>query len=182
MNRHKKRRQACVWGLPRFTIRRLLSGAKRIYQEMLTMSNNQKILPFDGSAGQKLARVAKAALTDEDFENDSGMCQKFVRQVVQDIHSGRFDEFHRGTANASRLAWARSVYAVDPSRGSIIGDILYKAGTPRQRAGHVGIRIAGNRVAENSSVHSNGKHGAKGIRTLEEFGAVSLVVRLPKAR
>jgi hypothetical protein len=160
----------------------LLSGAKRIYQEMLIMSNNQKILPFDGSAGQKMARVAKAALTDEDFENTHGMCQKFVRQVVQDIHSGRFDEFHRGTANASRLAWARSPYAVDPSRGSVIGDILYKAGTPRQRAGHVGIRIPGNRVAENASVHLNGKHGAKGIRTLEEFGAVALVVRLPKAR
>jgi hypothetical protein len=43
--------------------------------------------------------------------------------------------------------------------------------------GHVAIRILGNKVAENSSVHWDGRD-ARGVRTLKEFGNFDMIVRL----
>jgi hypothetical protein len=56
---------------------------------------------------------------------------------------------------------------------------LYKKGTKSNPAGHVGIRVAGNRVAENSTTRVGRVQGAKGFRTLDQFGKVDLIVRLP---
>lgn len=129
--------------------------------------------------GNKLAAVALEALKTPGFVSERGMCQKFVRQVIQAVYGAQFNKYHSFDAEDSRRLWAGSPYAVAPSRGSMIGDILYKRGTPSSPHGHVGIRIAGNRVAENSIVH-NGAFGGRGVRSLKSFGKVDLIVRLPR--
>lgn len=128
--------------------------------------------------GNLLAAVAHGALRMRGFPTAPRLCQRFVRMVIQAAYGRRYDRYHGATAEQSRHLWSASPYAVDPSRGSVIGDILYKRGTPSNPAGHVGIRIAGNRVAENSTVHG-GDGDARGTRSLDEFGKVDLIVRLP---
>lgn len=142
------------------------------------MSSLNEVKAKDES-NTELATAAQKALFDPAFVTGSGMCQKFVRQVIQKVYGSKYDKYHQATAELSRQKWHWSDFQVDPARGSVVGDILYKRGTDRQSAGHVGIRIAGNRVAENSSVHRNGVNGSKGVRTLEAFGKVDLIVRLP---
>lgn len=130
--------------------------------------------------GNRLAAVARRALSARGFERKAGMCQKWMRQCVQVEYGAKYNSYHAATAEQSRRLWLLSKYAVAPERGSKIGDILYKRGTPTQPSGHVGIRIAGNRVAENSSVHG-GDGDARGTRSLAEFGKVDLIVRLPQS-
>jgi hypothetical protein len=133
---------------------------------------------LDAQKGIWLAAAAKDALTRAGFPRPKGLCQRFVRMTIQAIYGAKYDRYFRGTADETMKAFQHSPYSVPPESGSIIGDILYKKGTRGQRAGHVGIRIAGNRVAENSSAHFiNGD--ARGTRSLEEFGDFDLIVRLP---
>lgn len=141
---------------------------------ILTFEEKQK------QHGSSIAAMARHALTAGGFERGRSMCQRWTRQVRQAVYGHKYDQYDGATAEAARKLWSTSPYAVAPERGSLIGDILYKRGTPSQPAGHVGIRIAGNRVAENSSVHFDG-HDGRGTRSLEEFGKVDLIVRLPKA-
>lgn len=144
--------------------------ARRIFKQTETPQN------------LKLAAKAELALRDNSFTRVDGRCQQFVRQVIQSTHGAKYDGYHKATAELSRQAWAKSPYAVAPSRGSVVGDILYKKGTPGQPAGHVGIRVPGNRVAENASVSRGRVSGAKGYRSLEDFGRVELIVRLPDGK
>lgn len=129
--------------------------------------------------GNVLAARARKALRAPGYVSTEGMCQKFVRQVVQATYGHRFDRYHGASAEHSRRLWSSSPYVVSPGSGSVPGDILYKKGTKMNPFGHVGIRIAGNQVAENSTVHG-GEFGGRGIRTLEDFGPVDMVVRLPR--
>jgi hypothetical protein len=97
--------------------------------------------------------------------------------VVQAVYGSKFDEFWSTSARLTGRRFKKSPYAVNLTNGSVVGDLLYKL-NGSGGAGHVGIRIAGNRVAENSSVHWDGID-ARGIRTLREFGHFDLIVRLP---
>lgn len=135
------------------------------------------------STGNK--RMDKAAVeTIERAGTDArkGMCQKAVRETVQREYGGKFDAYHKGTARESMNAWKNSPYAVNPKSGSLPGDILYKAPTRAVPAGHVGIRVSGNKVAENSSTRLGRVRGAYGYRSIESFGTVALIVRLPSAK
>jgi hypothetical protein len=105
----------------------------------------------------------------------------WVREVVQSLYGGLFNRYWKGTALLTAKAFQPSQYAVPLDNGSTIGDLLYKM-HGSGGAGHVGIRIDGNRVAENSSVHWNpqdARPDARGIRRLSEFGNFDLIVRLP---
>jgi len=146
------------------------------------MSTKPKAAPNDVPENIELARRAIRTIQRDGTDARDGMCQKAVRETIQDEYGDAYDAFHKGTAEASRRAWIRGGFAVDPQRGSVVGDILYKAPTRNVAAGHVGIRVAGNRVAENSSTSVGRVRGAYGFRTLEEFGAVKTIVRLPRAR
>lgn len=144
--------------------------ARRIYKKNETPQN------------LKLAAVAELAMRDDMFTRTPGLCQRFVRQCVQRAHGAKYDAYHKGTAHQSMEAWRKSPYAVAPARGSVIGDILYKKGTKGQPEGHVGIRVAGNRVAENATGVGGRISGAKGHRSIEDFGRVELIVRLPDGK
>jgi hypothetical protein len=153
-----------------------------IYQELKVMSTQPKEENKHDPKNESLAVEALTTARLSGTDPRRGMCQKFIRETVQSLYGGKFNHFHRGTAELSRRAWLESGYALDPSRGSVIGDILYKAPTARVPAGHVGIRIKGNKVVENSSTRLGRFRGAYGIRSLEEFGTVKTIVRLPEPK
>jgi hypothetical protein len=126
-----------------------------------------------------MAVIAQQGLTDANFVTERGMCQKYIRQCIQKGYGSIFDKYHKADAKSSKRAWEGSEYAVDPEHGSLIGDIIYYTSSEHGPHGHVVIRIPNNRVAENSTVHHNGKNGGKGTRQLAELGRPSLIVRLP---
>lgn len=69
-------------------------------------------------------------------------------------------------------------FEVPKENGSVPGDLLFKL-TGSGGFGHVGIRVAGNMVAENSSVHDDDDGDARGLRTLAEFGDFDVIIRIP---
>jgi hypothetical protein len=130
---------------------------------------------------KKLAAAAENALTGDGFTSTAGMCQKFVRQVIQSQYGSKYNKYFGGSAVETMENFRKSPYAVDPSKGTQLGDILYKGRKTSGRYGHVGIRILGNKVAENSSSHvSERDREARGTRTLSAYGKYELIVRLPE--
>jgi hypothetical protein len=127
------------------------------------------------------AQAVKAVTAKTGFEKKPTFCQRFARQVVQRVYGSKYDKYFKGTALETMEAFRDSPYAVDPKRGSVPGDLLYKGRAKSGPAGHVGIRVEGNRVAENSSFHitHEGDKEARGFRTLQQFGEPDLIVRLP---
>ncbi len=143
------------------------------------MSINPNEVKKTDPKNKGLADEAETVARFTGSDSRRGMCQKFVRETIQSLYGNKFDHHHRKTAELSRKSWLQSGYSLDPSHGSVIGDILYKGPTARVPAGHVGIRVAGNKVVENSSTRIGRFRGAYGIRSLEEFGTVKTIVRLP---
>lgn len=130
---------------------------------------------------QKLNDAAIRGLTANGYPTEHGFCQKWARMVVESVYGGRFDAIlHKPSAKEAAEAFVHDGrYTVPLEHGSVPGDLLYKT-TGSGGFGHVGIRVAGNRVAENSSAHIDGAgdHDARGLRTLAEFGHFDVVVRL----
>lgn len=137
-----------------------------------------------------LATVANAAVTaTSGFEKVSGYCQRFMRQCTQKVYGSKYDDYMKSSAAETMAAFKNSPYAVkvDPNilgGGSVPGDILYKGTKTSGKYGHVGIRVPGNKVAENSSSHINeaGDRDARGFRSLQAFGDFELIVRLPEPK
>lgn len=108
-----------------------------------------------------------------------GLCAGWAREVVTDEH-GKAVANPKGLDAWNAFKWYQQRgLSVAPEHGSVIGDILFKKATVFNPHGHVGIRIAGNRVAENSSVHARDDEDARGIRTLSQFGRVDGIIRIP---
>jgi hypothetical protein len=125
--------------------------------------------------------AAKHALTAPHYVTLPHCCQMWVREVLEHVYKLKYDDYMKPTAALSALAFKNSPFAVPLKNGSAVGDILYRIhGSGGD--GHVGIRIDGNRVAENSSVHWGDDEDARGIRTLKEFGNFDLIVRLPSPK
>lgn len=123
-----------------------------------------------------------------------GNCQRWIRQLVQAVYGDRYDDWWRDSAKHTAEA-----FLADPPPGAVVletsdpadtqvGDLLYKR-RGSGGFGHVGIRVTGNRVAENSSTAYGRTHGAIGYRYLLRgeaqsaaawFGRFDLVVRLPE--
>jgi hypothetical protein len=130
---------------------------------------------------KRLAENAAKALTIEGFASEAGWCMRFVRQVIQATYGHDYDSYFRGSAYETMLAFKRSGYAVAVESGSVVGDILFKGRKTSGYYGHVGIRIAGNKVAENSSSHTSDKdREARHTRSLKAYGDFELIVRLPE--
>jgi len=110
-----------------------------------------------------------------------GMCQAWTRECYEQLYGLMFEDHHKASAHLAMRSWQNTPYAVDASEGSLPGDILYIAASWRNRHGHVGIRVLGNRIAENSTRRSGRVRGGVGFVSLAEFGRVSLIVRLPRA-
>lgn len=130
----------------------------------------------------KLAKEAVKNLTDNDISPDNrigGHCAGFARETVWDVYGEDSGVSPPSGLDAVRqYQWFKKRgYAVPLKNGSVVGDLLYKFGGAH---GHVMIRIPGNKVAENSSVHGIGPdEDARGTRTLKQIGTVEGIVRLP---
>lgn len=125
----------------------------------------------------KLNDAAIAAVTAKTgYEKKPHYCQRWVRQVVQSVCGATYDHLFKASAVETGKAMKAAGLSVPLTRGCVPGDLLYKL-TGSGGDGHVGIRVEGNRVAENSSVHWNGKD-ARGFRSLKEFGNFDLIIRL----
>jgi hypothetical protein len=124
-----------------------------------------------------LARAAAFALTANGYPMLAGWCEKWARLVKERAYGGAFSHLRRGTATEAFYAFKNAGYAVDVADGSVEGDLLYKLRAAGGK-GHVGTRLKGNWVAENSTVHG-GDADARGLRTIEEFGTVEGIIRLP---
>jgi hypothetical protein len=128
---------------------------------------------------ETMSTTAKYALTAPHFTSIPHECQIWTREVYEFVYAEQFEKYRRSSARQTALAFKESPFYVPFPNGSTIGDLLYKT-VGSGGDGHVGIRINGNRVAENSSVHvEDDAPDARGIRTLKEFGNFDVIVRLP---
>lgn len=126
-----------------------------------------------------LADHAVFALKNGAFEKHRRYCLRWVRQVVENLQGKPWTVPRGDNAWEAAKALESQGFRVPNERGSKIGDLLFKAPTEKVPEGHVGIRIAGNRVAENSSAHAaTDDQDARGTRTLGEFGHVDMIIRL----
>lgn len=115
------------------------------------------------------------------------LCSRFARFAVgaaykQDPYGGKFGGYFGKTANISAKNFENSPYKVSlkPGEKPQVGDLLFKYDN---QSGHVGIYIGDNKVAENStSRYTRHTDGYKGIRDLDKFGKIDVVVRLPLAK
>ncbi len=124
-----------------------------------------------------IAGAAEVALTSSRFETRAHYCQRWVRQVVQSVYGNHYDWMFEASAKLTARTASEGGLEIPMEQGSTIGDLLYKT-HGSGGAGHVGIRIAGNRVAENSSVHWGEDRDARGVRSLKEFGNFDMIIRL----
>lgn len=124
---------------------------------------------------------AVLGIRDEEFEDDPTFCQRYVREIAQEVYGHTYDELWKSNAIESAKAVLNSRFYRHPNTGTLPGDICYKT-RGSGPDGHVGIRVWGNFIAENSSYHSRRNNGdARGLRTVQEFGAIQIVCRLPYA-
>ena len=135
-------------------------------------------------AAKKLADVALKRATEGKGERKPGYCQRWARQCVQAALGSRYDAWWRGEADETAAAFltnpppgAQVIRSRSVSK-TRLGDLLYCT-TGHGGQGHVGIRVLGNRVAENSVRKSGRTHGAIGFCPLGEFG-FDVIVRLPQ--
>ncbi len=128
--------------------------------------------------GEKIEVKARAAVTDPAFEREGGWCSRFVKQVVVAALGWRFKKYFGGSAAESCALWREAGLTLPgTSRPIQHGDILFKPSAGR--SGHVGIYVGNNKVAENSTTATGRVQGAKGYRTLEQFGTFQFIGRLP---
>lgn len=132
-------------------------------------------------ANQKIADAAHAAMTDSDIESGRGFCSRFVRQVVSKVYGNQY----RGLFGASAIDTGHNFRRVGLDASVTqesqleVGDILFKM-TGSGGFGHVGIYVGGSKgLASNSSTPIGRVSGAKGYRTLGQWGAWQLVGRIP---
>ena len=124
---------------------------------------------------------ARRRATEGIGPRQQGRCQQWVRQCVQAMAGDAYDSYWRGSALLTAQAFAAhpppgcTVIPTSKVSRTRLGDILYCT-EGHGGYGHVGIRVVGNRVAENSVVHS-GPHGGIGFRALKDFD-FDLIVRL----
>jgi cell wall-associated NlpC family hydrolase len=135
----------------------------------------------------RLVAAAWDAMHDPEIEATRGYCSRFVRQVVEKVYGSRYDFLFRDTAIHTGEAFRAARLANTPGRMGDLqpGDILFKM-TGSGVFGHVGIYTGigvethTGKVAENSSTTIGRISGAKGYRTLAQFGKYQLVGRLPE--
>ncbi len=131
-------------------------------------------------ANQKIADAAHAAMHDASVESKPGFCSRFVRQVVSKVYGDKY----QGLFGASAIDTGRNFEhagldaSATQSSQLEVGDILFKM-QGSGGFGHVGIYVGEKGVASNSSTPLGRLSGAKGYRTLGQWGQWQLVGRIP---
>lgn len=138
---------------------------------------------------QAETNAAISGITDDNIEGEKGYCQKYVRQVTEGVYGTKFGNYFTSTARESGENFLAAgtgdgfqAWAGDSAPAPEPGDLLYKT-HGSGNVGHVGIYVGtvggrDNLVASNSSTSIGRISGAKGYRTLDEFGHYDVLVRL----
>lgn len=129
----------------------------------------------------ELAMKAKVALAARGFESRPGYCWKWIRQVLTQYYGGHKNMPPVGVDAKEAMEWYQKKGWALPS-GSVpqVGDLIFWVGDSHGVHGHVAMRILGNLMAENSSLHASGKdREARGVRPLPRNFDRVVVVRLP---
>jgi hypothetical protein len=126
----------------------------------------------------RLAAAARRAITDPAVTAEPRMCSRFVRQVVQPLYPPNVDALFGPSAVTTGRNFKNAGFALTTQNANPRpGDILFKMSAGR--FGHVGIFVGNNQVAENSTTSTGRVQGAKGYRTLQQFGKFTFIGRLP---
>lgn len=129
---------------------------------------------------RRLAEAAIAAVTDPSVEQRKGFCSRFVRQVVEKVYGNEYRSLFGASAIETGENFRDAGLTVNATAADVeLGDILFKM-TGSGGFGHVGIYVGARGVAENSSTSIGRVQGAKGYRTLGQYGHFDSVGRLPE--
>ena len=118
---------------------------------------------------EDLAAAAIKAVTDPAFEGRKGFCSRFVREVVASVYGDLYADLFGPSALATAADFNQAGLAVQASANPDPGDILFKT-SGAGPFGHVGIFVGDKGVAESSSTSIGRVQGAKGYRSLAQFG------------
>jgi hypothetical protein len=130
-------------------------------------------------ANQKIADAAIAAMNDPSVESKPGYCSRFTRQVVSKVYGEKYRGLFGASAIDTGKNFRRAGLDVNVDAKQLEpGDILFKM-RGSGGFGHVGIYVGDRGVAENSSTSLGRVKGAKGFRTLGQWGQFDLVGRIP---
>ena len=141
---------------------------------------------------EKLAARAVERIEAHAEPTEPSWCQRWVRLCVESLYGRRYSELlHRPSARDAGQAFLAAKRAGTLPQGVLVianpdvkdtrvGDLLYKLGPRESSPGHVGIRVKGNRVAENSSTRIGRVYRALGYRSLSQYGNIDVAVRLPE--
>lgn len=124
---------------------------------------------------------AKHAITaSQGYPKEPGQCAGFVRTVMRNVLG--VDRAWKPGPDAKQVAalLAQRGYEIKKSDGSTIGDIFVWDGPGHGFHGHTAIRVSGNQIAENSSLHSHNGSDARGFRPLAYLDGNYRVFRLWK--
>lgn len=142
-------------------------------QRMAELAQKLAHLPAPINGMEKWLRLR---LTAPNGVRESGYCERFIHLTYLFPFPELGDEFHDHSALLSAKKWEDSPFVVDDPTHSLPGDLLYWT-HGHGEFGHVGGRIYGNWLAENSVVHWDGSD-ARGVRSLLELKQPDMVVRL----
>jgi hypothetical protein len=131
-------------------------------------------------ANQEIADAAIAAMNDPNIESRPGFCSRFVRQVIAKVYGDKYRGLFGASAIDTGNSFKRSGLdaSVTQQNQLEVGDILFKM-RGSGGFGHVGIYVGARGIASNSSTSIGRVSGAKGFRTLGQWGQWDLVGRIP---
>lgn len=130
---------------------------------------------------QRIAQAAIDAMNDPNIEAKPGMCSRFVRQVVMKVYGEKVRGLFGGSAIDTGRRFQKAGLDVNVDANHLeVGDILVKM-RGSGGFGHIGIFVGPKGVAENSSTSIGRVSGAKGFRTLGQWGQFDVVARIPES-
>lgn len=129
---------------------------------------------------QKNAEMMRLGLTAEWGEKRPGLCWRQMRLSLRHAGIPQSSLPPMGSDAGEAFEWFKERGMVRPGiPNSLPGDLIFWVGPNHGKHGHVGGRILGNRLAENSSYHwSPGDDDARGTRALSHLSGISGVVRV----
>lgn len=142
---------------------------------------------------KELAEATIKAVTDDKLDAGNpnypkdpgvkvkGMCSRFCRTAARKLYGNRYQPLFGGSAIDTGHHFRDAGFVVNSPE---IGDLLIKM-TGSGGFGHIGTYVGNvpnvgcDMVAENSSTRIGRVSGAKGYRTLAQFGDYQVIGRLP---
>ncbi len=129
------------------------------------------------TTAHRLIDQTAAALIAPNGVRAPGQCWRFQRLNIEEL-----ELLSPGPGLDAKSAgrwYKKRGLAIDPKNGTKPGDLYFWLDGEH---GHVALRIQGNKLAENSSVHSTNGSDARGLRRLRDVRPPDIVIRFPEVK